>query len=97
MTPSDYDIGWIAPLSLELTAARHMLDVEHKEVTDNVYSYIAGKIGDHNVVMGIQSKIGTSAAADLAARMRRACLNIKFLWSGSAAGYRATAQQATST
>jgi hypothetical protein len=72
MNPSDYNIGWIALLSLELTAARHMLDVEHEEVTDIEYRYIAGKIGDHDVVIGIQSKMGTSAAADLAARMRRA-------------------------
>jgi nucleoside phosphorylase len=78
MNPSDYNVGWIAPLPLELTAARHMLDVEHEGVTDNEHSYIAGKIGDHNVVIGIQSKMGTSAAADLAARMRRACPNIKF-------------------
>lgn len=78
MDPTDYNVGWIAPLPLELTAARHMLDVEHEGVTDNEHRYIAGKIGDHNVVIGIQSKMGTSAAADLAARMRRACPNIKF-------------------
>ena len=78
MNPSDYTVGWIAALSLELTAARHVLDVEHNEVTDNEHRYIAGKIGDHNVVIGIQSKMGTSAAADLAARMRRTCPNIKF-------------------
>lgn len=78
MNPSQYDVGWIAPLPLELTAARYMLDVEHEEVTDNEYRYIAGEIGDHKVVIGIQSKMGTSAAADLAARMRRACPNIKF-------------------
>jgi nucleoside phosphorylase len=62
MNPSDYNIGWIALLSLE--------------VTDIEYRYIAGKIGDHNGVIGIQSKMGTSAAADLAARMRRACPNM---------------------
>jgi hypothetical protein len=55
-----------------------MLDVEHEQVTNNKHRYIAGQIRDHNVVIGIQSKIGTSAAADLAARMRRACPNIKF-------------------
>ncbi|PVI00781.1 purine and uridine phosphorylase [Periconia macrospinosa] len=78
MDPLHYNVGWIAPLPLEFTAARHMLDVEHGEVTDNDYRYIAGEIGHHNVVIGIQSKMGTSAAADLAARMRRACPNIKF-------------------
>jgi nucleoside phosphorylase len=78
MDASHYNVGWIAPLPLELTAARHMLDVEHEDVTDNEYRYIAGEIGNHKVVIGIQSKMGTSAAADLAARMRRACPNIKF-------------------
>ncbi|KAE8846667.1 hypothetical protein HRS9139_01234 [Pyrenophora teres f. teres] len=78
MHPSHYNVGWIAPLPLELTAARHMLDVEHEEVNDNGYRYIAGRIGDYNVVIGLQSKMGTSAAADLAARMHSACPNIKF-------------------
>ena len=55
-----------------------MLDVEHEGVTDGDYQYVAGEIGGHKVVLGIQSKMGTSAAADLAARMRRACPNIKF-------------------
>ncbi|KAH7392013.1 nucleoside phosphorylase domain-containing protein [Phaeosphaeria sp. MPI-PUGE-AT-0046c] len=78
MHSSNYNVGWIAPLSLEFTAARHMLDVEHEQVIDNGYHYVAGEIGDHKVVIGIQSKMGTSAAADLAARMRRACPNIRF-------------------
>lgn len=78
MDPLHYNVGWIAPLPPEFMAARHMLDVEHGEVTDNDDRYIGGEIGYHNVVIGRQSTMGTSAAADLAARMRRACPNIKF-------------------
>ncbi|KAI9692697.1 MAG: hypothetical protein M1820_009448 [Bogoriella megaspora] len=89
MEASRYTVGWIAPLALEFTAARAMLDEDHKNIYVDDYTYHGGKIGEHYVVMAVQPKMGTDAASALAARMRSAFRNIKcFLVVGIAGGVR---------
>lgn len=78
MEKARYTVGWIAPLPLELMAARSALEEEYGTIYDDKYSYYGGKIGAHNVVIGVQSRIGTDAASDLAARMQAAFPNIEF-------------------
>lgn len=73
-----YTIGWIAPLALELIAAKAMLDEDHQEIHVNEYNYHGGRIGQHYVVMAVQPKMGTDAASALAARMHAAFKNIKY-------------------
>lgn len=74
-----YTIGWIAPLALELIAAIAMLDEEHDSIRVDEYNYHGGRIGEHYVVMAVQSKIGTDAASSLAARMHAIFKNIRYL------------------
>lgn len=73
-----YTIGWIAPLPLELIAAKAVLDEYHGDIHIDEYIYHGGRIGKHNVVMAVQPKMGTDAASDLAARMRAAFRNIEY-------------------
>ncbi|KAH8727306.1 ankyrin repeat-containing domain protein [Phaeosphaeriaceae sp. PMI808] len=73
-----YSIGWIAPLPLELTAAKAVLDEEYKEHRINGYTYYGGRIGEHDVVMAVQAKMGTDGASDLAARMLAAFSYIEY-------------------
>jgi nucleoside phosphorylase len=75
---AQYSIGWIAPLPLELTAAKAMLDEDHGDIHVGGYIYHGGRIGNHNVVMAVQPKMGTDAASDLAARVRAAFRNIEY-------------------
>jgi nucleoside phosphorylase len=75
-----YTVGWIAPLPLEQIAARSALDQEHGLVPSGGYIYIGGMIGSHNVVIGVQSKMGTDAASDLASRMRDAFPSIEYFF-----------------
>lgn len=78
MKTDQYTIGWIAPLALELTAAIAMLDEKHEDIHVNENAYPGGRIGQHNVVMAVQPRIGTQAASDLAARMHEAFKNIRY-------------------
>ncbi|OCK81526.1 purine and uridine phosphorylase [Lepidopterella palustris CBS 459.81] len=71
-------VWWIAPLPLELAAAKAMLDEDYGDISIDGYNYYGGKIGQHDVVMAVQPKIGTDAASDLAARMRVAFRNIVY-------------------
>ncbi|KAF2189292.1 hypothetical protein K469DRAFT_62625 [Zopfia rhizophila CBS 207.26] len=73
-----YSIGWIAPLPLELKAAKAVLDEDHGDIHVDGYIYHGGEIGKHNIVMAVQSKMGTDAASDLAARMSAAFRNIEY-------------------
>lgn len=79
MDRAGYTVGWIAPLSLELTAAEGMVeDGNLEKIEFGGYVYFGGKIGQHYVVMAVQSRMGTDAASDLAARMRSAFRNIEY-------------------
>ncbi|KAL0260711.1 hypothetical protein SLS55_004401 [Diplodia seriata] len=81
-----YTVGWIAALSLELTAALSMLDEEHGAPEDfrqgprdsNVYVW--GKIAGHNIVVAFlkAGEYGLVSAATTASTLLSAFPNIKF-------------------
>lgn len=84
-----FTIGWISPLPLEKEAARLVLDEEYpqEEVQYQDTFYLGGRIGKHEVVIGVQRKTGLSGAAILAEKMRAGFPNIKyFLLVGIAGG-----------
>ncbi|KAI9658394.1 MAG: hypothetical protein M1821_002527 [Bathelium mastoideum] len=84
-----YSIGWIAPLPLELIAAKAMVDEDYNDIPVGEYTYHGGKMGEHYVVMAVQPRMGTDAASDLAARMCSVFKNIKcFLVVGIGGGVR---------
>lgn len=54
LNPDLYTVAWIAPLEIELEAARHMLDVAHTGRFPDYgsdYIYIAGEMMGHNVII----------------------------------------------
>lgn len=84
-----FTIGWISPLPLEKEAARLVFDEEYpqEDVQYQNAFYLGGRIGTHEVVMGVQRKTGLSQAARLAEKMRAGFPNIKyFLLVGIAGG-----------
>ncbi|PSN62773.1 purine and uridine phosphorylase, partial [Corynespora cassiicola Philippines] len=75
-----FTIGWISPLPLEKEAARLVLDEEYAQEDvryQNAY-YLGGRIGEHEVVIGVQRKMGLSQAAILAEKMRAGFPNIRY-------------------
>jgi nucleoside phosphorylase len=89
-----YTVAWIAPLEIEAQAAFYMLDNEHQgrfpiDRGDD-YVYMAGDIGEHNVVIATFSagySYGVGSAAALAAQVRKCFPNLWFgLLVGVAAG-----------
>ncbi|KAF2192682.1 purine and uridine phosphorylase [Zopfia rhizophila CBS 207.26] len=65
---TEYTVGWVCALPVELAAAQEMLDEEHEELPqDNLDSnlYTLGRIGNHNVVLTClpAGHIGISPAA----------------------------------
>ncbi|KAF2791690.1 purine and uridine phosphorylase [Melanomma pulvis-pyrius CBS 109.77] len=84
-----FTIGWICPLPLDREAVRLVLDEEYPqdEVQYQNAFYLGGRIGKHQVVIGVQRKIGLSQAAILAEKMRASFPNIGyFLLVGIASG-----------
>ncbi|KAL3492781.1 nucleoside phosphorylase domain-containing protein [Aspergillus germanicus] len=54
LPPESYSVGWISALSLELTAAKAMLDETHatpRQPSTDVNTYTVGAISGHNVVI----------------------------------------------
>ncbi|PSN58704.1 purine and uridine phosphorylase [Corynespora cassiicola Philippines] len=84
-----FTIGWISSLPLEKEAARLVLDEEYAQedvLYQNAY-YLGGRIGEYEVVIGVQRKMGLSQAAILAEKMRAGFPNIEyFLVVGIAGG-----------
>jgi nucleoside phosphorylase len=84
-----FTIGWISPLALEQEAARLVFDeiYSDQEVRHENAYYLGGRIGEHQVVVGVQRKIGLNGAATLAGYMRSGFPNIRyFLVVGIAGG-----------
>ncbi|KAF1817975.1 purine and uridine phosphorylase, partial [Dissoconium aciculare CBS 342.82] len=84
-----FTIGWISPLPLEQEAARLVFDKVYprEEVQHRNAYYLGGRIGQHDVVIGVQRKIGLNGAAILAEKMHSGFPNIKyFLVVGIAGG-----------
>ncbi|KAJ9270260.1 hypothetical protein DTO212C5_3754 [Paecilomyces variotii] len=80
-THTDYTVGWICPLQIELIAALEMLDEEHAKLPQqpadhNVYHL--GSISGHNVVIAGMWQAGNPTAATVVAQMRMTFPNIRF-------------------
>ncbi|KAL3294287.1 kinesin light chain [Colletotrichum asianum] len=80
---SNFTIGWVCALPIELAAAEEMLDEEFAELptqpTDsNIYSF--GRIKDHNVVMAClpAGQMGTNSAATVASQMKSSFPSLRF-------------------
>ncbi|KAI8309019.1 hypothetical protein K4K59_009491 [Colletotrichum sp. SAR11_240] len=80
---SNFTIGWVCALPIELAAAEEMLDEEFAELpsqpTDsNIYSF--GRIKDHNVVMAClpAGQMGTNSAATVASQMKSNFPSLRF-------------------
>jgi nucleoside phosphorylase len=81
----DYTVGWVCALSVELAAAKLMLDEEHEYATrtDKNHDhniYCMGSIKGHNIVIVClpEGCIGTNPAAVVATQMQEAFRNIRF-------------------
>src|SRR4051812_37116540 len=82
-TKEGYTIGWICALSLELTAAKAVLDQTYpalpQQASDNnIYTY--GRIGAHNIVVTCISEgaYGTTSATLVASQLRSSFPSLKF-------------------
>ncbi|KAL7808677.1 hypothetical protein V8C26DRAFT_412845 [Trichoderma gracile] len=66
---TEYTVGWICALPIELVAAEAMLDERYQD--DSSSQYTLGRIGHHKVVMAClpAGLIGTNAAATVATKM----------------------------
>lgn len=72
---TDFTVGWVCALPVELAAARHLMDEEYEDLDQhpndhNSYSY--GRIGVHNVVAAClpAGQTGNDSAAVVAGQMR---------------------------
>ena len=83
LAKQDYTIGWICPLSIELAAAKAVLDEEHdgleyQDASDgNVYTL--GSIQKHNIVIAsLSGQYGVGSAAAVAQDMLRTFDSLRF-------------------
>ncbi|KAL3484491.1 purine and uridine phosphorylase [Aspergillus germanicus] len=80
---SDYTVGWICALPIEMAASRTMFDELHPSLIQDeadTNTYTLGRIGEHNVVLVClpSGTMGTSPAATAAANMLRTFPKIRF-------------------
>ncbi len=83
LNSSDYTVGWICALPVELAAATILLDEEHSELPqhhNDFNAYTLGRMGEHNVVLAClpEGGIGIAWAAVVAANMAAHFENLKF-------------------
>jgi nucleoside phosphorylase len=82
--PDEYTVGLICALAIELAAAIQMMDEEIDECPNlrqdpsDTNSYSFGRVGGHNVVATCLPRIGTNAAATVAAQMRSTFRSMQF-------------------
>ncbi|KAK6332999.1 hypothetical protein TWF718_010824 [Orbilia javanica] len=84
LTHEDYTVGWIAALPLELAAAKMMLDLTHKRLSqgpNDQNTYNLGEIHGHNVAIAClpSGVYGTTSAAIVAAHMLATFPAIRFV------------------
>jgi nucleoside phosphorylase len=82
---TDYTVGWICALPLELAASEGMLDKTHDAGSlalseGDKNSYVLGEIGGHNVVMAClpMGGMGQTSATTVAADMMHSFPRIRF-------------------
>lgn len=83
LTHRDYTVGWICALSIELSAARVLLDDIHETLPtsrDDTNTYTFGNMGMHNIVIAClpQDRYGLTNAATVANNMHRSFPSIRF-------------------
>ncbi|KAI0192278.1 hypothetical protein EV127DRAFT_468867 [Xylaria flabelliformis] len=83
MHPTDYTVGWICAVEVELVAAEALLDEEHDTldhipVNDN-NSYTLGRSGKHNIVIAVMPhrQYGLVSASNVARDMVRSFPNVR--------------------
>ena len=81
--PSEFTVGWISALTVELTAARGMLDREYEvkglqKHPRDTNTYCLGKIDSHKVVLCL-SGAGNNDAGSAANHMRNTFEHLKFV------------------
>ncbi|KAL6886872.1 Pfs, NACHT, and ankyrin domain protein [Trichoderma evansii] len=79
---SDYTVGWICALHIEMAAARAMLDGIHESLPtalNDSNAYTLGNIGAHNIVIAClpASYYGANNAANVASNMDRSFPSIR--------------------
>ncbi|CAI6025184.1 unnamed protein product [Clonostachys chloroleuca] len=77
---TDYNVGWICALRIEMAAARGMLDKIHADLPIDPHdsnAYTVGSIGLHNILIACLGEYGTNNAAHVAANMSRSFPLIK--------------------
>lgn len=80
---TDYTVGWICALSIEMAASVGMLEEEHQDLDatqGDRNMYTLGEIGGHNVVMAClpSGNMGITPAATVARDMLRSFPKIRF-------------------
>ncbi|KAL3495269.1 nucleoside phosphorylase domain-containing protein [Aspergillus germanicus] len=78
---TDYKVGWVCILEVELVAALAMLDREHERLPsqpNDPVIYSLGQIGDHNIVIAYPLRAGNRPAQILIDNMRRSFPNVQF-------------------
>lgn len=81
---TEYTVGWVCALPLEMAAARGMLDEIHPDLSHrdphDSNSYILGKIRGHNIVVACLPAgiYGTNPAATVANNLLRSFKSIRF-------------------
>ncbi|KAH6983490.1 hypothetical protein BKA56DRAFT_519808, partial [Ilyonectria sp. MPI-CAGE-AT-0026] len=83
LSRTDYTVGWICALSIELAASSGMLDEVHESldlVPGDKNMYTLGEIGGHNIVMAClpAGNMGITPASNVATNMMRSFPKIRF-------------------
>ncbi|KAK5050967.1 hypothetical protein LTR84_003526 [Exophiala bonariae] len=80
LSTSDYTVGCICPMGMEVAPVKAILDHEHTKppTPRGNNTYIFGEISGHNVVIAVLSEVGNIAAAIKAAQLKHDFPSIKF-------------------
>ncbi|KAL3477785.1 hypothetical protein BJX99DRAFT_225726 [Aspergillus californicus] len=84
LSPADYSVGWICALSLELAAAKAMLDETHsnpRQPPSDLNTYTVGAISGHNVVIAPlpAGVYGTTSASYVTASLLSTFPSIRYV------------------
>ncbi|KEF58601.1 uncharacterized protein A1O9_06527 [Exophiala aquamarina CBS 119918] len=80
LSHTDYTVGCICPMGVELAPMKAMLDTFHPSLPTPRYqnTYTLGEIGGHNIVIAVLPEVGTDAAATVAVQLMNDCPSIRF-------------------
>ena len=80
LSREEYTVACICPMGVELAAVEALLDEIHESLPSgrDQNSYTLGRMGVHNVVVGVMPEIGTSRAAIVATQLLNDFKSIRF-------------------